>query len=89
MDDGSCVTESLDTTRRVATDFTEHARLLPPAEAPAVDAFVGLWTRRVEPAYYAVLSAPSESVAKRRLVGFVEALAAVEQQLWQRAMEAS
>mmetsp|Transcript_6880 Transcript_6880/g.15086 ORF Transcript_6880/g.15086 Transcript_6880/m.15086 type:complete len:90 (-) Transcript_6880:59-328(-) len=89
MNDGSCITESLVTARRVAIDFTEHANLLPPGDLAAIDAFIDTWVARVEPAYYNVLSADSEGEVNARLAGFLEALGAIEDQLWQRAMQAS
>lgn len=88
LDDGSVVTESVPVARRVATEFTDHANLRPSGDASSVDAFVELWTGKIEPSYYRILSADSEPQCKFAAAGFVEALAEVEDALWQRAMRA-
>jgi len=54
-----------------------------------VDAFLDLWTQRVEPAYYKVLGAESEGQVQFALVGLMEAMQAVENILWSSAMQAS
>ena len=63
LDDGSVVSESTVITRHIATEFTAQTELLPTYDAPLVDAFIDLWTKRVEPAYYDILSAAAAGVA--------------------------
>ena len=82
LDDGSLVTESVPVAKRIATEFTEHAQLLPPADTPAVNAFIDHWIGVVEPAYYEVLKADSEPQARFKTTGLLDALAKVEDQLW-------
>jgi len=89
LEDGSTVSESTVIARHIATEFTAQTELLPAYDAPLVDAFIDLWTTRVEPAYYGILSAEDEGDAKFATVGFLEALRAVEDQLWVRALQAS
>mmetsp|Transcript_10714 Transcript_10714/g.31020 ORF Transcript_10714/g.31020 Transcript_10714/m.31020 type:complete len:92 (-) Transcript_10714:60-335(-) len=87
MDNGEVVTESAVVARRVATEFrTRHTNLLPSAETAAIDAFVGVWTRQVEPAYYTVLKAESETQVRTAVAGLLETLRAVEASLWERTM---
>lgn len=86
LDDGSLVTESVPISRRIATQFDEQAQLLPAADAPTVDAFVKLWTGRVEPAYYDVLRADSESQARFKSAALIEVLAQVEERLFAARM---
>ena len=89
MDSGEVVTESVVVAQRIATEFASHTDLLPALEKPAIDDFVELWTRRVEPAYYGVLAAPSESQARFATVALLDGLIEVENALWQRAMQGS
>ena len=79
-DDGSVVTESIDVSRCVATEFSDGV-LLPPGDAAAIDAFVRHWTNRCEPAYYNVLKADSEFQASAALSGLLETLSQVNEQL--------
>ena len=60
--------------------------MLPSAETAAIDAFVGLWTSQVEPAYYTVLKAESETQVRTAVAGLLETLRAVEASLWERTM---
>jgi len=89
LDDGSCVSESINVARHIAKVFKDHADLLPAYGIPLVDAFLDLWTQRVEPAYYKVLGAESEGQVQFALVGLMEAMQAVENILWSSAMQAS
>ena len=89
LDDGSVVTESTHVARRIASDFVEHVDLLPAYEASSIDAFIAHWTGSVEPAYYKVLSAESEDAVRFATVGLLDSLRAVEDRLWQGAMQAS
>ena len=85
LDDGSVVTESVPVSRRIAMTFGDRT-LLPPADTSVVDSFVDLWTRRVEPAYYDVLRASTESQARFATAGYIESLAALDEQLFASAM---
>lgn len=89
LDDGSIVTESIGVARHVAANHKESADLLPDYAAPLVESFVELWTKRVEPSYYGVLSADSEDGAQFARVGLMESIQAVEDHLWRGAMAAS
>ena len=89
LDDGSVVSESAVIARHIAMEYTEQAELLPAYGQSLVDAFVDLWTKRVEPAYYSVLSADCEGDAKLATVGLLDALRAVEDQLWVSHLQAS
>ena len=82
LDDGSLVTESVPVARCIATTFDAHVQMLPPADAPAIDSFVSMWTGDVEPAYYSVLRAGSEPKARFATACFTEQLAKVEQCLF-------
>ena len=86
LDDGSLVTESVPISRRVAAEFDEHAQLLPPRVAPIVDSFISLWTGRVEPAYYDVLKAGTESEARYAFAMLLGTLASVEEALFASRM---
>ena len=85
LDDGTLVTESVPVSRRIATDFADEL-LLPPRDAATIDGFVSLWTKKVEPAYYEVLKAETEPQARFATAGYIESLAAVEEQLFSSAM---
>ena len=85
LDDGSVVTESIVVARKVASLFAPE-QMLPTADAPAIDGFVDLWTKRVEPDYYGVLKADSDSQSRYKASVLLESLAAVEDMLWQRKM---
>jgi len=85
LDDGSVVTESVPVSRRIATEFGDQ-RLRPPTEASAIDSFVDLWTKEVEPSYYEILRAGTEPQARFATAGFIESLGAVEEQLFSSAM---
>ena len=89
LDDGELVTESVVVARRIATQFDAHAQLLPAADAPAVDAFVRLWTEGVEPAYYDVLRAESESQAKFKTAILLEKLTVVEERLFASSLRST
>ena len=90
LDDGSVVSESTVVARRVATEFPLGAHggvdLMPSSAVADIDAFVRHWCDVVEPAYYGVLSAETEAQARFKTAGLLEALAQVEDQLWQRRM---
>ena len=87
LDDGSVVSESVVVARRVAADFaSEDINLLPVSAAAEIDSFVELWTGRVEPAYYKVLTASTEPQARTALSSLLETLTVVEDRLWQRRM---
>ena len=62
--------------------------MLPAMEAPLIDHFVDLWTKRVEPSYYGVLTAESESQSTYKTALLLESLAEVDRLLWQRRMGA-
>ena len=85
LDDGSVVVESIDVARKIATDFAPE-KLRPTGEERTVDEFISLWTTEVEPNYYSVLTAESETQSRSALSTLVQSLAAVEDQLWQRRM---
>lgn len=80
------VIESIDICRRIAAEWPDRGADLS-ADERHVGPFIELWTGRVEPAYYGVLSAGDESQARFALSGLVGALAEVEDRLWQRAAE--
>ncbi len=82
--DGEVIVESIDIARRVAR-LPGGESLLPPDGASRVDAFVRLWTGRVEGAYYDVLSAPSEPAAGLATSALVATLVQVEDALRDRA----
>ena len=71
--------------RRIAMEFADQ-QLLPPGEASTVDAFVEMWTTKVEPGYYAILNADTEPQVRVATAGYIEALASVQQQLFAGAM---
>lgn len=73
------IAESLDIARHVAERLGGDA-LLP--AAPEVEGFISLWTERVETAYYDVLRAQSEPEARRARAALLEALALVEDRLF-------
>ena len=85
LDDGSVVVESVDVARKVATTFAPE-KLLPAGEEKVVDQFIDLWTNRVEPDYYSVLTAQTESQSRFALSTLLASMAAVEDLLWQRRM---
>lgn len=85
LDDGTVVTESVVVARKVASLFAP-AQLLPAGDAGIIDQFVEVWTKRVEPDYYGVLTAESESQSRYKASILLESLAAIEDLLWQRAM---
>lgn len=80
------VIESLDICRRIASEFSGVGTELGGGKSH-VEPFIRLWTGRVESAYYELLSAHDESQARMRLAGLCEALAEVEDLLWQRRLE--
>ena len=86
LDDGSTVSESVVVARKVAELFAPQ--MLPAADAPLIDQLVDTWTKRVEPSYYGVLTAESESQSTYKTVLLLESLAAVDSLLWQRRMGA-
>lgn len=84
--EAEAVVESLDIIRRIASEWAGTGTDLA-AGARHVEPFIELWTGRVEPAYYELLSAPSEPDARAARAGLIDSLAAVEESLWQRRLE--